>query len=79
MVAPWQGPEPLGRRTDGRWAERDPLSRAGIADLLRAAAAGYVADGNADPERIARIRKSARILEGRERPGEVRKHRRGAT
>lgn len=55
------------------------ISRTDIANLLRAAAAGYVADGNADPERIARIRKSARILEGRERPGEVRKHRRGAS
>lgn len=73
MVAPWRGPEPLGRREDGRWAERDPLSRAGIADLLRVAAAGM------DPERAKIVRKRARILEGRERPGEVRKHRRGAS
>jgi hypothetical protein len=73
MVAPWRSPEPPDRRTDGRWTERDPLSRAGIADLLRASVTGM------DDERAKRIRKSARILEGRERPGEVRQHRRGTT
>jgi hypothetical protein len=68
------------RGRDGRFDQPiNGVSRTDIADLLRAAAAGYVADGDADPERIARIRKSARILEGRERPGEVRKHRRGAS
>lgn len=55
----------------------DPLSRTGIAELLRAAAAGYAIDGE-DPARVARIRKSARILEGRERPGDARRHRKGA-
>lgn len=62
------------RARDGRFDQPiNGVSRTDIADLLRVAAAGM------DPGRAKIVRKRARILEGRERPGEVRKHRRGAS